>query len=251
MKIKALIYTTCAAWLLLAGCTKDNYKAPGFLLSGRVVYQGQPLGVRSPAVNSSGSTTTGGVQLELWQRGYQLFTKIPVYINQDGSFSASLFDGDYKLVRLGGAPWQNNTDSIDVQVRGSMNIDVPVVPYFTINTPAFTFNKADTTITGTFTATQVVTGRTLEAASLSVGSTQFVDLINNLVSRNGSATPGTPASIKVSINPARYPDNSQEVLRKKLAELLQKKYGYVRIGVKTNGVGESIYSTVQKLDIQF
>lgn len=251
MKLNSSLYITLAALLMLAACTKDNYDPPGSTLTGRVVYQGQPIGVRTPAVNNTGTSTTGGVQLELWQRGYQLFTKIPVYINQDGSFSASLFDGDYKLVRLGGAPWQNNTDSIDIQVRGSMSIDVPVIPYFTVNTPAFIFNKSDTTITGTFTATQVVAGRTVESASISVGSTQFVDIINCVVSRNGSATPGAPASITISVNPARYPAASQDLIRKKLAELLQKQYSYLRIGVKTNGVGESIYSSVQKLDLKF
>ena len=244
---KTSIYIAAAALMMLAACTKDNYDPPSSTLSGRVVYQGQPVGVRTPAVNNTGGSTTGGVQLELWQHGYQLFTKIPVYVNQDGTFSASLFDGDYKLVRLGGAPWQNNTDSIDIQVRGSMTIDVPVVPYFTVNTPAFTFNKADTTITGTFTATQVVAGRTIEAVSISVGSTQFVDIINNVVTRDGSATPGSPASLTININPNRYSDAT----RKRLLEILNKQYSYVRIGVKTNGVGERLYSTVQQLAIKF
>lgn len=248
MTIRSFLYTAFAACALLSSCKKDNYDAPGSILSGRVVYQGQPVQVRTPSVNNTGTNTTGGVQLELWQHGYQLFTKIPVYVNQDGTFSASLFDGDYKLVRLGGAPWENNTDSIDIKVRGSMTIDVPVVPYFTLNTPTFTFNKADTTITGTFTATQVVAGRALEAASISVGGTQFVDLVNNIVSRSAGATPGAPASLTISINPARY---SSDPVKKKLQEVLHKQYGYTRIGVKTNGVGESFYSTVQKLDIKF
>lgn len=247
MKVKALICITTACFAMLAACKKDNYDPPSSVLSGRIVYQGQPLGVRTPAVNNTGGSTTGGVQLELWQHGYQLFTKIPVYVNQDGTFSASLFDGDYKLVRMGGAPWVNNTDSIDIKVRGSMSIDVPVVPYFTINTPAFTFNKADTTITGTFTATQVVAGRTIEAVSISVGATQFVDIINNVVTRDGSATAGSPASLTITINPNKYPEST----RKKLLEIFNKQYSYVRIGVKTNGVGERLYSTVQKLDIKF
>ncbi|WP_276484210.1 DUF3823 domain-containing protein [Paraflavitalea pollutisoli] len=251
MKTTSIIYTALAVALLFTACTKDNYKAPGSVLSGRIVYQGQTLQVRTPTVNGSGSTTTGGVQLELWQRGYQLFTKIPVYVNQDGTFSATLFDGDYKLVRLGGAPWQNNTDSIDVQVRGSQSIDVPVVPYFTVNAPAFTFNKADTTVTGTFTPTQVTAGRTLENAAICVGATQFTDVINNIVQRSEGATPGAAKTITITVNPNRYNGSGQENIRKRLAEMLNKQYGFLRIGVKTNGVGESIYTTVVKVDMKF
>lgn len=251
MKTRSIIYTALAAAFLFAACTKDNYKAPGSVLTGRIVYQGQVLQVRTPQVNNNGGSTTGGAQLELWQRGYQLFTKIPVYINQDGTFSATLFDGDYKLVRLSGAPWQNNTDSIDIQVRGSMNIDVPVVPYFTVGTPTFTFNKADTTITGTFTATQVTAGRTLENAAICIGATQFTDVINNVVSRTAASTPGTATSITISVNPNRYNGGGQENIRKRLDELIHKQYGFVRIGVKTTGIGESIYTAVQKLDMKF
>lgn len=251
MKTTSIFYTAMAAALLLTACTKDNYKAPGSVLTGRIVYQGQTLQVRTPQVNNNGGSTTGGVQLELWQRGYQLFTKIPVFVNQDGTFSATLFDGDYKLVRLGGAPWQNNTDSIDVQVRGSLNIEVPVVPYFTVSAPTFTFNKADTTVTGTFTATQVTAGRALENAAICVGATQFTDVINNIVQRTEGATPGTAKSITISVNPNRYTGGGQENIRKRLAELINKQYGFLRIGVKANGIGESIYTTVVKVDMKF
>src|SRR5688572_7366607 len=92
-----------------AACKKDNYDAPKSWITGKVVYQNQPVGVRS-----------NGVQLELWQPGFQTFSKIPVYISQDGTFSANVFDGDYKLTRLkGNGPWADNTDTIAVSVRGS------------------------------------------------------------------------------------------------------------------------------------
>src|SRR5690554_1512804 len=106
MKIIKYIITLSVI-LFITGCEIDNYEAPKSFLEGKVVYNNQPVGVRS-----------NGVQLELWQPGYALYSKIPVYVSQDGSFSASVFDGDYKLVRLEGAPWVNNTDTIDVQVRG-------------------------------------------------------------------------------------------------------------------------------------
>ena len=96
MKIKNHIYLLFAASILMfAGCKYDNYTAPQSVLSGTVGYQGAGIGVRSNAV-----------QLELWQRGWQLFSKIPVYVQQDGTYKAILFDGDYKLTYLKGVgPW--------------------------------------------------------------------------------------------------------------------------------------------------
>lgn len=250
MKLKSFIYIAAALLIALPACKKDNFDAPGSVLKGRIVYNGEVLGVRTPTVNASGGTTTGGVQLELWQYGYQLFTKIPVYVNQDGTFSASLFDGNYKLVRLGGAPWQNNSDSIDIQLRGSMDVDVPVVPFFTISNASYTFNKADSSITGTFTVNNVVAGRTLELASLSVGPTNFVDVVNQVVNRDQGVAVGTQVSIALSVRPSNYSGDAQKQRRELLTAMLHKGYAYVRIGAKTTGIGERIYTSVQKIDLK-
>src|SRR3712207_3825182 len=97
------------------------------MLTGRVVHQGQPVGVRS-----------SGVQFEIWQRGYQLFTKVPLNIKQDGTFSAALFDGDYKIVRsVGAGPWADNIDTIDVKLNGTAAVEVPVDPYFVLKNVSF------------------------------------------------------------------------------------------------------------------
>src|SRR5688572_1503803 len=130
----------------LAGCKKDNREPPKSVLSGVVVVDGtkQPVGIAS-----------NRVQLELWQSGYALFQKIPVYIDQDGSFSANLFNGQYKLVRLNGGPWANNSDTINVDINGAANVEVPVRPFFTVGTETITFNKADTSLTSTFNVSRV------------------------------------------------------------------------------------------------
>ncbi|RYF68228.1 MAG: DUF3823 domain-containing protein, partial [Cytophagaceae bacterium] len=61
--MKAILFSLLAGTVLLASCAKDNYEPPKSTLTGRVIFDNQPVGVR-----------TNGVQLELWQRGYQLFT---------------------------------------------------------------------------------------------------------------------------------------------------------------------------------
>jgi hypothetical protein len=211
--------------ILFGACKKDNREPPKSWLTGRVVYQNQPLGVRS-----------NGVQLELWQPGYAIFSKIPVYVDQDGSFSANLFDGEYKLTRLkGNGPWADNTDTINVSVRGTTTVDVPVDPYFVIKNETFT--KSGTNINTSFTLQRVNTSRTLEAVRLYIGQTIITDQNNNAgnAQKAASAVDITqPVTLTAAIP----------------SSLANKDYVFVRVGVKTNGVGEWLYSLPQKINLK-
>lgn len=222
-------FITCIPALLLAltvglaGCEKDNRTEPKSVLKGRIVFEGQPVGVRS-----------NGVQLELWQRGYQLFTKIPVHINQEGTFSASLFDGNYKLVRLrGNGPWTDNTDSIDVELKGSREIDVPVDPFFVIRNEAF--SKGEGKVSATFNVQQVATGRTIERVNLYIGTTSIVDPNNNVGNAQEVAANLTDLSKPITLT-ANIP-----------AAHAGRQYIYARVGVKTSGVGEMLFGMPQKI----
>src|SRR5690606_29041907 len=116
-------------------------------LTGHVVFDGEPIGVRS-----------NGVQLELWQPGYELNEKIPIHIDQDGSFSARLFEGDYLLNLLrGNGPWVDDGDTIRVQVRGSTEVQVPVSPYYLVDSPGF--EQSGATVTSSFGVRAVEGGR--------------------------------------------------------------------------------------------
>ncbi|MHA4736721.1 DUF3823 domain-containing protein [Dyadobacter sp. MSC1_007] len=207
----------------LSGCEKDNRTEPKSVLKGRIVHDGQPVGVRS-----------NGVQLELWQRGYQLFTKLPVHVNQDGTFSASLFDGNYKLVRLrGNGPWIDNTDTIDVALRGTAEIDVPVVPYFVFKND--TYSKGEGKVSATFNLQQVNNTRTLERVNLYIGTTTIVDPNNNVGNAQEVAAKITDLSKPITLT-ATIPAN-----------LAGREYIYARIGVKTSGVGEMLFGVPQKI----
>lgn len=235
------------ALIFFAGCKKDNKDAPNATITGRIVYNGQPIQLK-----------TNAVQLELWQSGYQLYTKIPVYIDQDGTFSAKVFDGTYKLTRLkGNGPWQDQTDTIVVNVKGATSVDVPVTPYFTLSNEAFTYSASDTTIRGTVKINQVVTTKAVEKIALYIGQTQFVDNTNQLpypTSANEINPPANyltqPVTISVSLNPARYPASAQAELRRLLGLVVFNKYVYARIGVKTVGVTERVYTTTAKVNLQ-
>src|SRR5688572_3222241 len=224
--MKPYIYSLSAFLImLLSGCEKDNLKEPKSTLTGRVIYQGQPVGVRS-----------SGVQFELWQPGFQLFSKIPLNVAQDGSFSAVLADGDYKLVRTAGAgPWADNTDTINVNLNGSANVDVPVEPYFLIKNASFEKNGA--AVKATFTIEINTSTKTLELAKLYIGPNLIVDQNNNSANVQTTAaaiTLGQPVILNVNI-PASIANDA---------------YIFARVGVKTTGVAELLYTKPQKIQLK-
>ncbi|MEN6452829.1 MAG: DUF3823 domain-containing protein, partial [Prolixibacteraceae bacterium] len=145
----------------LPGCGLDNYDAPRSVLTGKVVYNGQNIGVKG-----TGST----VQLELWQPGYDLYTAIPVYVTQDGSFQTEIFDGDYKLVaKSGTGPWVSSQDTVEVTVKGATTCEYPVMPFYTISNENFSLNGS--ILTATFSVTGVAATQQLERAILVVNKT--------------------------------------------------------------------------------
>ncbi|HEU4555164.1 MAG TPA: DUF3823 domain-containing protein [Chitinophaga sp.] len=225
--MQRIIITGIALLLLItAGCKKDNYEEPKSTLTGQVVYDKQPVGLRS-----------NGVQLELWQHGYEVFSKIPVYIAQDGTFSVSLFDGSYKLVLLrGNGPWVNNSDSLDVTVSGHTSIEVPVEPYFVISNASLAQNGSD--ITATVTIQQVNNSLPLDAVSVYLGSTTIVDQVNSVAGATVAAADITDITQPVTLTVAIPPS------------LSAKGYVYARVGVKTAGIAEMLYNQPQKIDLQ-
>ncbi|WP_343670242.1 DUF3823 domain-containing protein [Chitinophaga sp.] len=207
---------TSLVLILAAGCKKDNFEKPKSTLTGRVVYDKNAIGVRS-----------NGVQLELWQHGYALFSKIPVYVGQDGTFSAILFDGDYKLVlRQGNGPWLDDADSIDVKVSGTTSVDVSVNPYFIISNATFT--KSGTQLTATVSIQRINNNLPLEAVNLYIGNTNIVDQVNSIA--RASVTPDISGPVTIQLT---LPADAAY---------------FARVGVKTAGVAEQVYSEVQKVE---
>jgi hypothetical protein len=209
---------------LLTACEKDNLDEPASVISGRVVFEGEPIGVRSDRV-----------QFEIWQRGYDFFTKIPLNIAQDGTFKALLFDGDYKLVRLVGAgPWADNTDSIEVSLRGSATIDIPVEPYFVIRNASFV--KNGNSVDATFTIEKNGThSRELELARLFLGRFFILDLGNNAGNKNATGVVlGQPVTVNLVI------PNS----------IINDEFIFARVGVKTKEIGEYLYTPSTKIELK-
>lgn len=223
MKILSNSIVAILLVVLLSACGKDNYDEPTSQLFGRVTYQGQNLNLRG---------TGEAVQLQLYQDGYEKHDPIPVYVKQDGSFSALLFNGDYRLTtKDGNGPWVNNHESIEINLKGSAEVNLEVVPYFLISKEEISIS--DSKLDASFMIDQIVEDAKIDRIMLLLSKTQFVDDVNNLFRQDflDVKEGGTYLSADIS--------NNAEV---KKANIL-----YARIGVLANGADQAIYSSVVRL----
>jgi len=232
MKEKFLAIALCLM-VLIASCAKDNYEPPQSDFSGRLVYQGQPIGIRNAAF-----------KMELWQRGFGNFGVIDVNVNQEGKFSSKLFDGNYKFtVSNGQVPflWPKNTagrpDSIDVNLAGNKTLDLEVRPYYMIRNAVITI--AGGKVNATCALEKIITdanGKDLESVSLYINKTQFVDAdgTNNIAKQELSgAALANLASLSMSVDiPTISPTQN---------------YVFARVGAKIAGVEHMIFSPLVKL----
>lgn len=218
-----LILTFCLIASVVS-CDYDNFEEPAAVLEGSIVYEGQPIGVR-----------TNGPQLELWQDGYALEKNIPVYIAQDGSYSVSLFNGEYKMVVKEGGPWVPElSDTIIINVNGRTEFDVPVTPYFIVNNESFQVNG--NSVTAGFTIDKIVEAANLESVNIYFGTTFLTDQNKNEYVANvdvGSITAGQQTTVSIDI-----PEN-----------LRGAGYLFARIGIRSTQANEFYYTQVEKIEL--
>ena len=219
--------------LLIAAvsCKKDNFEAPASTLSGKLVYNGDVIEVEYDRVS-----------YELYQYGFGRVGPIGSSFSQEGTYSALLFDGQYKLIiPTGQGPfkWNENAsggrDSLPVSVSGNQTLDLEVTPYYMIRTPQITGSGGS--VTATFKAEKIITdasAKDIEEVALYLNRTQFVSGANNnaTVTLAGSAiTDPNNISLNVAI-PSMTPTQN---------------YIFARIGLKIAGVEDRIFSPVQKI----
>ncbi|WP_294081587.1 DUF3823 domain-containing protein [Proteiniphilum sp. UBA5384] len=212
-----------AVGTILAACGLDNYDAPDSILSGKVTYKGEPLGLRG---------TGEAVQLQLYQDGYELRDNIPVYVKQDGNFQARLFDGEYKLVtRNQNGPWVNERDTIVINLRGTTSVEVEVTPYFTISNETISLNGA--VMNASFEVNQIVNTAEMDYISLLVSKTSFVDDVSYIARKDFRDL--QPDKLSLSMDMSENGDFAAA------------KYLYARVGVRTKGADQAVYSKIVQL----
>lgn len=221
---KTIVFILSTIVVLLTACGYDNFDEPKSKLVGKVTYNGTPVGVRAT-----------GIELELWQDGFETKSHIPVYVAHDGSFSAALFNGQYKLVRKAGAPWEAQLkDTIIVNVKKNTEIEVPVTPYFTFGNERFQASSGN--ITATFTINKIVEKASVSSVKLYLGKSILTDENRKEADMEASA-----ADIKIG--------QPMTITAKIPASLVKNGYLFVRVGVKATVSNEYYYTQVQKIDM--
>jgi len=217
--------------VLFASCKKDNYDAPEADFTGRIVYKGEPISVQY-----------GQVNFELWQSGFGNYSALNVNVSQDGTYSAKLFNGDYKLVfspNQGPFLWKKNAagrqDTIAVNISGSKTMDIEVMPYYMIR--GATLTAAAGKVNAFCKLEKIITsadGKDIENVSLYINKTQFVDGSNNIATQQISGTAIADLNnLNMSVTiPGITPTQN---------------YVFARIGVKIAGVDDLIFTPVSKI----
>lgn len=217
----------------LISCSYDNYEEPNIKLDGRIVYQGEPIGV-----------SYNDVYIELWEQGWKRLGNIGVAVDQDGSYSSLLFKGDYKMIIPNNqGPFQKITnaesgnDTIPVNLTGSRTMDIEVMPYYMIRNASISGGSDQ--VNATFDLDQIITGdqaRNIQEISLYVSKTSFVDIRTSIATANrGGGDLESLSMITLSVGvPDRVPTQD---------------YAYARIGVKIEGVEDRIFSEIIRVDL--
>lgn len=221
--MKKILRTTvllASVWLM-QGCGLDNYEGPESQLTGRVTYQGEPLQLRH-----------GSIKFDLEQDKYELGDKIEVAIAQEGTFSARIFPGEYRLVpRPGNGPWTDDCQAVEFTIKGGKQLDFEVVPYYLLRNPNITLSG--NTLKGACSVKGIAGGKAIEAMTLFVGKTRFVDDRGgrSVATANFEQPAEGPNSVSANIGAAvdKYPAL------------------YARIGLKVQGVDERIYTEIVKI----
>lgn len=210
----------------------DNYDAPSKKLTGRIVYNGEPVNVEK-----------GQVRLQLWEQGWELKAPIDVVIQPDGSFSTLLFNGDYKIViPKGQGPFMtiiNNetaSDTILLNLRGSTDMDIEVLPYYVLKNASYDVSASQ--LSADFSIEKIindVNAKDIEYVRLFINKSQFVSNGNNIQS--------------ATISGGDIADLNDMVLQLNIPAMVPaQQYVYARVGVKVSGVEDMIFSPVQKIE---
>ena len=246
-KITLFIMLLAAASVLMQSCGKDNLSYPSSTLSGRFLYNGQPVGLlqTSPDINSINNTGNALylTQIKGAQPQYSV-GEIQLYARHDGSFTGKMFDGDYTVRTLTSKnPFEDFTGT-PLTVKGDTKFDIQVVPYFWMTNLKTTF--VGNVFTATFNLAKVSTNsaRTLQYVQVAVSPTNFADAAAYSAIRTYAPGAAAPNVVVANGTCTVKLDLSTLTTAEKSALAAQGSGGHiwVSVAVKTNGITDALYS---------
>jgi hypothetical protein len=215
----------------VVSCKKDNYSAPGSILSGHLIYNSDTIQVER-----------NQVPFQIYQYGFGKVGPISSTFAQDGSYSASLFDGNYKIIIPNGQGpfmWKQTAagdpDTVNVALKGNMTVNLSVTPYYMIRNAQITVSGG--TASATCKLEKIITdvnAKDVERVSLYINKDVFVSGGDNIAKMDlaaASITDMNNISLSVAV-PSMTPTQN---------------YVYARIGVKIVGLEDMIFSPLQKI----
>ena len=214
--------------VLLAGCDYDNYEEPKNLLTGRIVYNGEPVGLKQTGTGQDYNV------LELYQPGFEGTAPIPVYVDQDGTFSAMLFKGSYRIVaKNGSGPWVDMGTELYFDVTGDTSVDFPVTPYYVLSNEEYSVDdEGMLTVSfrvdrGAFTLINGKPDDLIESIALYINNTRFVDDV----------------TFRKKVDSANLSIGEQTItVSLKDAELAEYPVLYARLAIGTQGISPKLYT---------
>lgn len=214
--------------VLLAGCDYDNYEEPKNLLTGRIVYNGEPVGLKQTGTGQDYNV------LELYQPGFEGTAPIPVYVDQDGTFSAMLFKGSYRIVaKNGSGPWVDMGTELYFDVTGDTSVDFPVTPYYVLSNEEYSVDdEGMLTVSfrvdrGAFTLINGKPDALIESIALYINNTRFVDDV----------------TFRKKVDSANLSIGEQTItVSLKDAELAEYPVLYARLAIGTQGISPKLYT---------
>ncbi len=228
MKNSLKYFLVAGLGMIAFACKKDNYPQPGAMLTGNLLYQKDTIYVERNAVH-----------FQIYQYGFGQVGPISndETFAQNGSYSAALFNGNYKLIipngdgpfmwkqTAGGAP-----ESVSITMNGNQTVDLQVTPYYLIGGTQISASGGN--VVANFKIDKVITdvnAKDIESVTLFINKTQFVSAGNNIASTTVAGSDITnPASVSLSVAvPAITPNQS---------------YVFARVGLKIAGVEDMIFS---------
>lgn len=235
--MKKYIFPLISIIILFVSCEKDNYDAPNAFLTGKIVYNGETMQLKHNEIT-----------MRLYEPGWELSnqTYMNIHVAQDGTFSSNIFSGKtYKLIRVANVgPWENPTvsDTITIMVKGNTEIEVPVKPYFTVSSATASYDMSSRIVSAVFSVDQHDATKDIEHVGLYVSSTRFVDantIYNDKCSKTiAGASLSNLQNISIALDNALPSDISYQ------------EYMFVRVGVKTVGCSQLIYSEPMRVDVK-
>lgn len=234
MKIQHIVVLPLVLFTACSLNNYDNYDEPESKLEGAFLHNGDSVRV-----------SYNNVTFELWQSGFGAESPINVTVDQNGSYAAVLFDGDYRLVIppgqgpfIGSGIGEGGSDTLNVQVQGDQQLDIEITPYFMIRNPQF--SNSGRTVSAGFAVEQIVTdanAQNVEYVQLYVSKTNYVD---------------TRTSISTStVNGGDISDMSNINLSTDVPTMTPTQdYVFARVGVKATAVEDMIFSPVEKIQLQ-